>query len=199
MNILKNPRGFTLIEVVTVIVVLGILSAFTFSFIDNAVKTYSVGKRQRMLYQEASYIMERISRELRDAQSMCIYSGTWCTPASQAGSFDNLLFRKAHTALDGNNQLRFYVYNTGSWYDIYRFSFYPTLRNNILGNKVTRFNITRAHQGTPNEVITIDLTVTDGDQSVSLATSVSPKNLTGPSGNRYSDRSYNGDYEDVIQ
>jgi prepilin-type N-terminal cleavage/methylation domain-containing protein len=196
-----SDSGFTLIEIVTVIVVLGILSVFTFSFIDNAVRTYTTVNKQRMLYQEASYIMERATRELRDAQNMCILSGFWCTLTSQSGSLDDLMFQKVHTTntLDSNNQLRFYVFNSGSQYDIYRYSLNPAIRNDILGSKVTRFDIVRINQGTCNESITIDLTVADGDQSVSLGTRISPKNLAGSSGNQYSNRCFNGDYEDVIK
>jgi prepilin-type N-terminal cleavage/methylation domain-containing protein len=70
-------KGFTLIELVTVIVVLSILGVFTFSFIDNAVKTYGLIKEQSPLYADGAYIMERITRELSDATQVDVAgSGT---------------------------------------------------------------------------------------------------------------------------
>ncbi|MEI6152473.1 MAG: type II secretion system protein [Deltaproteobacteria bacterium] len=63
----KMNRGFTLIEMIITIVVLGILGVFTFAFFGNYVSTYTQMRDRRNLHQEAVYIIERISRELRDA------------------------------------------------------------------------------------------------------------------------------------
>ena len=60
-------RGFTLIEIIITIVVLAIVSLFTFSFINTSAKTYQMVKTQNGLYFEAAYALERISRELNDA------------------------------------------------------------------------------------------------------------------------------------
>src|SRR5512138_1588881 len=102
-NLMENDRGFTFIEIVIVVVVLGVLSGFTFGFIKYIVQTYTTGSKQRMLYQEASYTMERITRELRDAKSMCNSVGT-CTPVDQPGDLDEITFQKVHTdsSIDGN-------------------------------------------------------------------------------------------------
>jgi prepilin-type N-terminal cleavage/methylation domain-containing protein len=67
MMIRNELKGFTLIELIMVIVVLSILSVFFFSFISNAVKSYTLVREQRALYSEGVYIMERITRELSDA------------------------------------------------------------------------------------------------------------------------------------
>ena len=63
----KMNKGFTLIEMIMTIVVLGILGVFTFAFFGNYMSTYTQMRDRRSLHQEAVYIIERISRELRDA------------------------------------------------------------------------------------------------------------------------------------
>ncbi len=69
VKVFKRNAGFTLIEVVTVVVVLSIVSVFTISFLYNSAKTYQMAKYSQALYGEAAYILERIARELRDSQS----------------------------------------------------------------------------------------------------------------------------------
>jgi len=193
----NNCRGFTVIEIVTVIVVLGILGAFTLAFLNHATNTYVIGNKGTALYQEASFIMERVSRELRDAQSMCIpFFG--CTPVNDSGDLDNLYFQKRHSdGFDANNQIWYRVASG----NLYRVSYNSSLSNfrlnDLMGRNITRFNIQRINSGSGscNDRIRIDLTLKDGDQSITLTTAVSPKNL----GTSYADRCFNGDYEDVIR
>jgi len=70
-------KGFTLIETIITIVVLGILGVFTFAFFGNYMNTYTLMRDRRNLHQEAVYILERISRELRNASTI-----TTTTPLS---------------------------------------------------------------------------------------------------------------------
>ena len=192
MIIRRVDKGFTLIEIVTIVVVLGILGAFTFTFIDNAIKTYMLAKRQGNLYQEASYMMERITRELRDANLMCtLLFGMFslCTPNSSTYA----IFERSNvTPMD--NKKSIIIYRSGDQLRRYSFSGF-TSTDNILGKKVSQFIINRENAGTCNEALLVTLTLTDGDQTTTLITRVSPKNFSGP----YSDRCFNSDYYDCIQ
>ncbi len=214
----KNNRGFTLIEIITVIVVLGVLSVFTFSFIENAIKTYTIGKKQRMLYQEASYIMERISREVRDAQVL-----------TRSTSNNSVYFRTGGLSttnpLDTNLAV---IFLRDSSNNLYRFSsktfsgfWNPVLSpNNIIGKNVNRFETSFVSVSPHlNDRVSITLELTDPQNTtikVTLQETISPKNLEHCACSAippnypfvgclcsfapdYTNRSFNGDYEDVVQ
>lgn len=206
MRLRISDKGFTLIEIVTVVVVLGILSVFTFSFIDNAVKTYMIGSKQRMLYQEASYATERITRELRDAQSV-----------SRDSIGQTLTITKAPHAANpiimDNSPIVVFYRDAGSK-RIMRRSVSPSgtvFSDAAIGSNVDAFDVPTGSgllcsSATPNCAVNISLTLSDSSipindasaRSVTLATTVSPKNIQ-PSTNQYTGRCFNGDYEDVIQ
>ena len=59
--------GFTVIEMVSVIVLLGILSAGATLFIGDSVRIYNDSARRGELTQQGRFIVERINRELRNA------------------------------------------------------------------------------------------------------------------------------------
>jgi len=84
VKVFKRNTGFTLIEVVTVVVVLSIVSVFTFSFLINSVKTYQMAKYSQALHGEAAYILERITRELRDSQNASWGASTLALTLSHA-------------------------------------------------------------------------------------------------------------------
>ena len=72
---IKDKRGFTLIELVVTFVVLAIVGAFIFTFFSSLVKTYDLASDETPLHQEAAYIIERITREMRNAQAVI-----WASP-----------------------------------------------------------------------------------------------------------------------
>lgn len=196
-KILPDQKGFTLIEIITVVVVLAILGVFTFSFIDHATKTYAMGSKQRMIYQEASYIMERIAREVRDAQTVSIDSGTGGLRVVKPSHATNSLVTDSSTnVLFYKNASREMVRNSTS------------VSNTVIGKNVDTFlpSLSSCSSGTSNCTVTINLQLTDSSipiddasaRSVVLTTTISPKNIVS-STNPYSGRCFNGDYEDVVQ
>jgi MSHA biogenesis protein MshO len=66
-TLLKANRGFTLVEMVAVIVLLGVLGAATTSLISSSVRIYNDTARRDNLSQMGRFAVERVSREVRDA------------------------------------------------------------------------------------------------------------------------------------
>jgi len=181
---LKKIHGFTLIETLLVVVVFSILGLFTFSFIEFAIKAYLVGSKERMIYQDAAYIMERITKELRDM----VNPATW----SNDTTYDNLQFSKRHvTPQDINTNIAFW--RDASTRALYRQSGGVS---QPIGQNVTRFEIARSSTSICDRSISVLITLSDGGQTFSLVSRITPKNLGTDD---YVSRCFNGDYEDVIQ
>ncbi|RUO71946.1 PilW family protein [Idiomarina ramblicola] len=60
-------KGFTLIELVIVIVLLSIISAFTFRFVGIGADMYATGAARIQLLEQSRFAVERITRELRNS------------------------------------------------------------------------------------------------------------------------------------
>ncbi|HHQ4561554.1 PilW family protein [Aeromonas sp. R4-1] len=64
---LPRTQGFTLVELVMVILLLGIMATFTSQFIGIGTQIYGDASSREQLMSDARFAMERLNRELRDA------------------------------------------------------------------------------------------------------------------------------------
>lgn len=62
-----GERGFTLVELVTVIVILGILSVGTVSFLTDSTRGFASTITRSQLASDARFLVERLAAELRNA------------------------------------------------------------------------------------------------------------------------------------
>lgn len=74
----RHTSGFTLVELVTVIMVLGILSVGTVQFITDSAGGFATTVGRAELATDARFAVERISRELRDALPNSVRSNGAC-------------------------------------------------------------------------------------------------------------------------
>lgn len=82
MNIdaIKNSRGFTLIEVVMAIVLLGIVGITAGLLLSEGVRSFDALDKQKGLTGQGTLALERLSRELRRIR--CTESGNSCAPSA---------------------------------------------------------------------------------------------------------------------
>ena len=97
-----NNHGYTLVEIVMVIVILGVIGAFTFQFVAHGVQAFKKSSSRKDLYDQGRLALERMVRELRDAKEVT---------GSSAGS---VTFKKAHPAqaADNTEEIKFELVGT---------------------------------------------------------------------------------------
>lgn len=177
--------GITLIEIVVVIAVLSIISIFTFSFFHFHVRTYRDMAIERELYEEATYALERITRELRDAKVAKVNSNP-----------RGLLIQKAHKTPEDPSGIDVVAFLLYSGEIRRRTDPYPTskpLAKNV-GDFFASFIPGRTI--TEDDSFEIEIKVTKENYSVNLSTVVCPKNLYGTY--YFRGRHFHGNYEEVV-
>jgi prepilin-type N-terminal cleavage/methylation domain-containing protein len=187
VKVFKKPVGFTLMEMIITIVILSVIALFTFSFFVDLTKVYTSMESQRSIHQEAAYIAERISREIRDAKSVSITS-------------NNIAILRGHaiaTDSAGNVYVRFRLSGT----DLYRDSGPSSASyaaSKIIGRNITNFIVTPAGALPQNTVAQIAISVSQGGLTQNYVTSICPKNYTTTGNCVFTGRDFGGCYEDRI-
>ena len=163
-------RGFTLIEIIIVIVILSIVSAITINFLVDSLRIYTMTVEQKTLFDEGKLALERMCRDLRDAKSITIPSSGASRTSGTLLSFT----RTNATAQDSADDIIQFILLSGTLQR--KASTRPTVD---LASYVTAITVTRGTS--PNNEITISLTLSrtiSGETlSVPLGTKVTPKDF----------------------
>jgi prepilin-type N-terminal cleavage/methylation domain-containing protein len=159
-------RGFTLIEVIIVIVILSIISAITINFLVDSLKIYTMTVNQKTLFDEGKLALERMCRDVRDARTLT-------TPAAGASGSTLRFTRNNATAQDSAlEDIRFILSGT----TLQKRKSLPSVLLINLASNVSTFTVTRAASGVNELTIDLTLSLTSGER-VTLRTKVYPKNL----------------------
>ena len=154
-------RGFTLIEIVIVIVILSIVSAITIYFLVSSLRVYTMTVNQKTLFDEGKLALERMSRDIRDANSITGSSATSITfiRTNATGAGQDI----------ANETITFQL--TGTTLEKLKAS--PAVTSAIAEN-VSAFTVTRAADDEIKLVLTLSLGT---GENVTLQTKVYPKNF----------------------
>jgi prepilin-type N-terminal cleavage/methylation domain-containing protein len=172
---IQNPksafqRGFTLIEIIVVIVILSIVSAITIKFLVDSLKIYSMTVNQKTLFDEGKLALERMCRDIRDAKSITTFT---------AGPPGSITFVRTNATvydagLPGNTTGETIIFqqNAGAS-TLEKVKSLPSASTTTMAEHVTSFTVANAI----SEIqLQLTLQLTSGE-NVALRTKVYPKNL----------------------
>jgi prepilin-type N-terminal cleavage/methylation domain-containing protein len=166
----KSSKGFTLIEIIVVIVILAIVSAITIKFLTDSLQIYTKTVNQKTLFDEGKLALERMCRDIRDAQSISV-------PAAGASNTLIIFIRNNATAQDAASESITFQRNAGNG-TLEKVKTSPATTSSMADN-VNTFTVTRGTAATNNSneiTLALNLLLATGE-NVTLQTKVYPKNL----------------------
>ena len=167
-----SERGFTLIEMIIVIVILSIASAITIKFLTDSLRIYTMTVNQKTLLDEGKLALERMCRDIRDAKTI---SGV--TPSSITFIRNNSTFFDSGLPGDPAGETITFRLN-GSVLEKVKASPSTTVP---VANHISAFVVTNS----TNEIqLRLTLQLTSGE-NITLQTKVYPKNLNKDVTNTY--------------
>lgn len=158
-------KGFTLIEIIVVIVILAIVSAISIKFLTDSVRIYTMTVNQKTLFDEGKLALERMCRDIRDARSIT-------SPAS-GGSGNLIIFTRNNATVQDGAAENITFRLTGTTLEKVKAS--PVATSSLASN-VSTFTVTRG-AGTNTEITLLLMLLLGTGENVSLQTKVYPKNL----------------------
>ncbi|MBI1911492.1 MAG: type II secretion system protein [Deltaproteobacteria bacterium] len=177
MKIRKYIKGFTLLEVLMVIVIIGIVSTVVTVLLLQGTRAFSSLDRRKDLTEQGTLALERISRELRSIR--CTESGSTCTPqATDITAMTASEVRFVNTDYQGRG------FRLDAVAVKLRQGSGATDPEDILANNVSAFTFeymkqdgTTAAAVTDIWTITVNMTLTKGEDSIDLKASVHPRSF----------------------
>jgi len=128
-----KQSGFTLIEMVVVISIMAIIAGISSVIIGRSLDSYAALDRRNELQASVRLVLERISREVRNAvpYSICVYDGSKCSSTPQdkfyfipikdsgryqdrGGRYDNTNIRRRRLRIANNDDRRLDVLSTNA-------------------------------------------------------------------------------------
>jgi prepilin-type N-terminal cleavage/methylation domain-containing protein len=162
-------RGFTLIEIVIVIVILSIISAISIKFLVDSLQIYTMTVNQKALFDEGKLALERMCRDLRDARTLT-------TPGAGASGSILRFTRDNNTAQDSAGEDIRFIWSGTPGTALQKRKSQPSVTLVDLASNVSTFTVTRGATGVNELTIDLTLSLASGEQ-VTLRTKVYPKNL----------------------
>ena len=157
-ELLVRSKGFTLIEIIIVIVILSIVSAITIKFLFDSLRIYTMTVNQKTLFDEGKLALERMCRDIRDANAI---AGTTASSVT--------FIRNNATVQDAAGEIITFRWNGGA-------NPLEKVKGGIgyaMASNVNAFTVTNA----ANEIqLLLTLQLASGE-NVTLQTRVYPKNL----------------------
>jgi len=86
-------KGFTLIEMIATLIVLGLIASFAVPYLSNGVRAYNNTSAALNTVSQLRYASERMARELREVQRTLAGNFDISTPVT--GANNNITFRKS--------------------------------------------------------------------------------------------------------